>query len=224
VGNEEYARANRSFGLTTLRNRHVVDIGGEQIHFKFRGKHGKMFDTSFADRRVATVLRKVEGLPGQHLLQFVDDAGEPHRIGSDDVNAYIREATGGDFSAKDFRTWAATVLAALALLESGETDETQKGQKGAIRRAIERVATRLGNTPTVCRQSYVHPEIIEGYLDGTLAKILANKVDEAATQEEGLSKAEQAVLRFLRKRIALRAEEAKKTETLSAALKNSLAA
>ena len=238
VGNEEYAQQNQSYGLTTLRREHVRP-GGNAVRFKFRGKHGKVFETTFQDRRVSAVLRRLEGLPGQQLLQFVDEEGGIHRVTSDDVNSYIREATGGDFSAKDFRTWAATVLAALALLET-EAATTQRAVKGNIRRAIERTAQRLGNTPTVCRQSYVHPEVIEGYLDGTLAKVLARKVGEAVEQaaeertaetrefgapvEAGLSWEEATVLKFLEKRIRARRKLERQTATLKDALEHSVAA
>ena len=144
VGNDEYARQNNSYGLTTLMNEHI-ELAGTRLRFSFRGKHGKTFDAEFADRRVAAVLRRLEGLPGQHLFQYINGSGEPHRITSDDINDYIREATGGDFTAKDFRTWAATVLAVLALLE--ESAEEGAEPKPVTHKAIKRVAARLGNTP-----------------------------------------------------------------------------
>ncbi len=199
VGNDTYVKQNKSYGLTTLRTRHV-DHEGHKLHFRFKGKSGQEFDTSLRDRRVETVMRRMEGLPGQHLFQFEDDDGEPHRIQSSDVNEYIRETMGEEFSAKDFRTWAATVFAALALLEY-ESADTKKAAQSNIKRAIEKVARRLGNTPTVCRKSYVHPEVIEGYLDGTLAGVLKRKVEEEIDDATDLSGEEKAVLRFLRRRI-----------------------
>lgn len=198
VGNDTYARQNKSYGLTTLREKHL-DYEGHTIRLHFKGKSGQEVDTTLRDRRVETVLRKMEGLPGQHLFQYLDEDGEPHRIQSADVNGYIRETMGEEFSAKDFRTWAATVLAALALLEY-EAAETKKVQQSNVKRAIERVARRLGNTPTVCRKSYVHPEVIDGYLDGTLAGVLKRKVEEEI-EDGDLTGDEKAVLRFLRRRI-----------------------
>jgi DNA topoisomerase-1 len=155
VGNDEYARQNQSYGLTTLLDEHI-ESAGARVRFSFRGKHGKLFEAEFNDRRVAAVLRRLEGLPGQHLFQFVDAAGDPHRITSDDINAYIREATGGDFTAKDFRTWAATVLAVTELCQL-EPATSETARKRGLAKAIRQVAARLGNTPAVCRSSYVHP-------------------------------------------------------------------
>ncbi|ESR23500.1 DNA topoisomerase IB [Lutibaculum baratangense] len=199
VGNDVYAKQNKSYGLTTLRQKHL-DYEGHTIRLHFTGKSGQEVDTTLRDRRVETVLRKMEGLPGQHLFKYVDEDGEPHRIQSADVNEYIRETMGEEFSAKDFRTWAATVFAALALLEY-EAAETKKVQQSNIKRAIERVSRRLGNTPSVCRKSYVHPEVIEGYVDGTLAKVLKRKVDEEIAEDDDLSADEKAVLKFLSRRI-----------------------
>jgi DNA topoisomerase-1 len=198
VGNEEYARQNQSFGLTTLRDEHVARVGSK-VRFSFRGKHGKPFVAEVSDRRVAAILRRLEGLPGQHLFQFVDD-GEPHRITSDDVNAYIRDATRADFSAKDFRTWAATVLAVVELAKL-VPEEGARAKAKNLARAIREVSARLGNTPAVCRASYVHPHILSSYLDGTLP--LAASLAEALADGdgEGLLSAERSVLRLLRRRL-----------------------
>jgi DNA topoisomerase-1 len=170
------------------------------VRFAFRGKHGKLFEAEFSDRRVAAVLRRLEGLPGQHLFQFVDEAGAAHRVTSDDINAYIREATGGDFTAKDFRTWAATVLAVIELSQL-ETATGETAKKRGLAKAIKQVAARLGNTPTVCRSSYVHPEVLASYLDGTLPVQKALVEESADANGIGLTSNERAVLRFLRRRI-----------------------
>ncbi|MDP9049385.1 MAG: DNA topoisomerase IB [Acidobacteriota bacterium] len=211
VGNDEYAKQNQSYGLTTLLGEHI-ESAGTRVRFSFRGKHGKFFEAEFSDRRVAAILRRLEGIPGQHLFQFIDESGEPRRITSDDVNAYIREATQGDFTAKDFRTWAATVLAAVEFCQIGPADSDTAGRRN-VASAVRSVARRLGNTPAVCRTSYIHPEILSSYADGTLLA-LAHKLEdpdlEAAT---GLFESERSVLRFLRRR--LKQQEMRPQPTLS---------
>jgi DNA topoisomerase-1 len=220
VGNDEYARNNQSYGLTTLRDEHI-ESAGARVRFGFRGKHGKLFEAEFSDRRVAAILRRLEGLPGQHIFQFLDEAGRPHRIGSDDINRYIREATGGDFTAKDFRTWAATVLAAIELTRLGAA-ESDASRKRNVAKAIKVVAGRLGNTPAVCRSSYVHPEVIEGYLDGSLTRAFHPPGEE---DEAGVFAAERAVLRFLRGRLNTpKAEQRRPQPGLADALTLSIAA
>lgn len=164
VGNEEYARENKSFGLTTMQDRHV-DVKGSKLRFRFRGKSGRQHEVDVTDRRVAKIVLKLQDLPGQDLFQYVDDEGDPHNITSQDVNEYLREITGEDFTAKDFRTWAGTVLAAIALSAAGEF-ETKKQAKANIKNAIEAVAKILGNTPAICRQCYIHPFVLETYLNG----------------------------------------------------------
>jgi DNA topoisomerase-1 len=164
VGNDDYARQNDSYGLTTLRNRHVA-IDGTQLRFQFKGKSGKKWSVAIRDRRVAKVIKACQELPGQELLQYIDEAGACQDVTSADVNAYLQEITGKDITAKDFRTWAGTVLAALALRELEGFDSDAKAKKN-IRTAIEQVASRLGNTPTICRKCYVHPELISSYLEG----------------------------------------------------------
>jgi DNA topoisomerase-1 len=171
VGNDEYAQANKSFGLTTLRKRHV-DLHGAAAEFEFRGKSGKMHKTGIHDRRLAALIRRCEELPGQRLFQFVDHDGHRHAISSHDVNAYIREATGGPFSAKDFRTWAGTLRCAQALAQAGPA-ENQGQAKRIVSACVKQVASTLGNTPAVCRSSYIHPTVFEHYASGALAERLA---------------------------------------------------
>lgn len=189
VGNSEYARTNKSFGLTTMRNRHV-DIVGSSVSFDFRGKSGKRHKIRIADRRLARVLKACRDLPGYELFQYLDADGTRHRIDSGDVNDYLREITGEDFTAKDFRTWAGTVLAATALAEEPPpTSET--AAKRQVAEIVRHVAERLGNTPAVCRKCYVHPEIITAFHDGRL-QLHMPEVDET-----GLRPEEQAVAAFL---------------------------
>ncbi len=207
VGNEEYARQNRSYGLTTLRNRHV-EVNGAKLEFHFRGKGGKLHRVGVRDRRLARVIRHLQELPGQELFQYVDESGQRHSIQSDDVNAYLRVISGQDFTAKDFRTWAGTVLTALAFVAVGAFESQTQARRQVVR-AIEIVAARLGNTPAVCRKCYVHPGVIESYLDGTLLASLCNRVNEVAAEQAGaLSGDEARVLELLRGRLAREAEAA----------------
>jgi DNA topoisomerase-1 len=199
VGNDEYARENRSFGLTTLRDRHV-DVNGDRITFRFRGKGGRVHDVEIEDPRVARVIRRCEDLPGQDLFQYVDEDGAPVDVTSDDVNDYIREAAGDEFTAKDFRTWTGTVLAAWTLDELAGGETPPKKQLVA---AIESVARELGNTPAVCRACYVHPDVIDAHLEGTLTAGLARKAGQALTRDRHrLSPQEAAVLAFLERKLA----------------------
>lgn len=195
VGNEEYARRNRSFGLTTLRERHV-DVTGERIHFHFRGKSGKQRTVDVRDRRLAAVVRRCQSLPGQELFQYVDADGSLCTIESGDVNAYLREISGDDFTAKDFRTWAGTVLAATALrrvpLASTKT-ATKTEAKRHVVEAIAATAERLGNTPAVCRKCYVHPAVLDAFVEGTLARVRAG----ARARNRGLTRDEAIVLALL---------------------------
>ena len=201
VGNEEYARANRSYGLTTMRDRHAR-IDGTQVKFRFRGKSGKEYQVGVRDRRVAAVVKRSQELPGQHLFQYVDEDGVRRTIDSDDVNEYIREATGEDFTAKDFRTWAGTLLAATAL-KAAESVDSQAAAKRVVVKAIEGVARKLGNTPAVCRRCYVHPAIIESYMDGTMIHALKERAEgELATSAGEFDEDETAVLELLQKRLA----------------------
>ena len=200
VGNDEYARENRSFGLSTLRNRHV-DVRGESITFSFRGKSGKEHEIGLRDRRLARLIRQCQEIPGQELFQYYDDDGTRVDVTSGDVNDYLREISGDDFTAKDFRTWAGTVAAAMALQEFLEIDD-DAGRKKAVVSAIEAVAEQLGNTPTVCRACYVHPEVIERYLDGTMVDALSRRARGVGRGSHALRAEEAAVLGLLQARLA----------------------
>jgi DNA topoisomerase-1 len=200
VGNDEYARENKSFGLTTMQKRHV-DVEGARIMFRFRGKGGKLSDVGVRDPRVARVLRRCEELPGQPLFQYVDDDGAVEDVDSDDVNDYLREVTGEGFTAKDFRTWSGTVLAAWALEDLGEAGSPTQAKRNVVR-AVESVAKSLGNTPAVCRSCYVHPDVIEAHLDGSLARGLAKAAERRLARNlRGLTPQEAAVLALLRVRL-----------------------
>ena len=182
VGNDKYARQNRSFGLTTLRNRHA-SVRGSTIRLRFRGKSGKEVETEVTDRRVARVVKQLQELPGQELFTYLTEDGERHSVSSEDVNNYLRETTGGDYTAKDFRTWAGTVLAATALRALHGFESEAEARHNVVR-AIDRVARRLGNTRSVARRSYVHPAIVDSYIDGSLGLTLSRQV---AVQEAVLS-------------------------------------
>jgi DNA topoisomerase-1 len=200
VGNDEYTRANRSFGLTTLQDRHV-EISGSNLRFEFRGKSGKTHIVSLSDRRLARIVLRCQGLPGEDLFQYVDDEGVRQTVGSGDVNDYIREISGQDFTAKDFRTWAGTILAVAALTELG-TWASQRQAKSNVLRAIDRVAEQLNNTRAICRKYYVHPAVFETYLAGTMLESLQNGTKEAASKaaaKRDLSAEETAVVRLLAK-------------------------
>ena len=213
VGNDEYARLNRSFGLTTLRDRHAR-IDGAAVRFRFRGKSGLTHEVSLRDRRLAGVVRRCQELPGQELFQFVDDDGEVRDVASDDVNDYLREASGGDFTAKDFRTWAGTVLAYRAL-RALQTGDGERAVKRNVVEAIRRTADRLGNTPAVARGSYVHPAILDAYLDGSIRGALVEVAEEQATPPTSATPSEeQAVRALLRQRLE---EDAARSSNGSAA-------
>jgi DNA topoisomerase I len=202
VGSDEYARTNKSYGLTTLKNRHV-DVSGSTLKFNFKGKSGKVWKLNMRDRRIAKVIRACQDLPGQELFQYVDDDGEARDVTSSDVNDYLREITGDDITAKDFRTWHGTVLAALALSEFQRFD-SEAGAKRNIRDAIQRVAARLGNTPTICRKCYVHPEILSTYVEGSLLLEVKEKVEQELREDlADLQPEEVAVLTLLRSRLSL---------------------
>jgi DNA topoisomerase-1 len=205
VGNSEYARANGSFGLTTLRDRHV-EVEGGTVRFAFRGKSGVRHRIDVRDRRLAQVVRRCRDLPGQELFQYVDDGGATRAVDSADVNEYLREAAGEEFTAKDFRTWAGTVLAARALEEFRAFDSEAQARRNVVA-AVESVAKRLGNTPSVCRKCYVHPAVVDAYLDGTLLESLGRRVERELTGRLGeLGPEEAAVLAFLQERLRRDAE------------------
>jgi len=187
VGNEEYRKENGSFGLTTLRNRHV-DVIGSEVRFTFRGKSGKHHRVELQDRRLARIIKRFLEIPGQELFQYLDEKGEPRAVESADVNDYLQEIGGEDFTAKDFRTWSGTILAARFLRESVAAQDTQAAKKELVR-AIARVADELGNTPAVCKKGYIHPAVIAAYLAGAL-KPISQKEDEdpykLSAEERGL--------------------------------------
>jgi DNA topoisomerase-1 len=200
VGNDEYAKEYGSFGLTTLRDRHV-EIDGGLIRFKFRGKSGVVHEIDVRDRRLAKIVQACHDLPGQELFQYVDDDGEIRDVESDDVNEYLREVAGDDFTAKDFRTWAGTVLAALALKEF-ESFDSETQAKRNVMAAIKSVARKLGNTPAVCRACYVHPRVIDAYLQGTMLDAMRRRAAEAMSHVHALGPEEAAVLALLQRRLA----------------------
>ncbi len=172
IGNDEYAKSNRSFGLTTLQDRHV-EISGSSMRFEFRGKSGKTHSVSLSDRRLAKIVRRCQEIPGEDLFQYLDEDGVRQTISSGDVNDYLREVSGQEFTAKDFRTWSGTKLAVSALTEMGECT-SQRQIKSNILRAIDSVAEQLNNTRAVCRKYYVHPCVFEAYTAGTMLQILQN--------------------------------------------------
>lgn len=195
VGNIAYAKENKSYGLTTLQARHVK-VQGAELRFHFKGKSGKLWDLSVRDRRVARIVKTCQELPGQHLFQYLDEAGERQTVTSADVNDYLKAVSGSDITAKDFRTWTGTVLAAMALAELGGCD-SPAGAKKTLTRAIKQVSARLGNTPTICRKCYVHPEILAAYLEGALRLELQPDQGRPAEEIEHLRPEEAAVLAFL---------------------------
>lgn len=214
VGNEQYARHNKSFGLTTLRDRHAHIDGGE-VEFRFRGKSGVQHAVRVDDPRLARIIRRMRDLPGQELFQYVDDDGEQRTVGSADVNDYLREITGEDFTAKDFRTWSGTLLAAMALQEYEKFDSEAQAKKNVVR-AIESVAERLGNTPSICRKCYVHPTVIESYLDGTMLQAMRARAREEMSEDlHALSPEEAAVLALLQERLHAAAPRRGKTRKRS---------
>ncbi|HVW78923.1 MAG TPA: DNA topoisomerase IB [Alloacidobacterium sp.] len=198
VGNEEYARNNHSYGLTTMRNRHV-EVDGATVIFKFQGKSGIRHAIDINDRRLAKIIRRCQDLPGYELFQYVDSEGEQHSIDSADVNEYLREISQQDFTAKDFRTWAGTVLASMALRELEVFTSETEAKKNVVQ-AIKQVAARLGNTPSVCRKCYVHPAVLDCYLMGALKCASKRRRKQAADEAEMLLREEAALMRLLRQR------------------------
>jgi DNA topoisomerase-1 len=201
VGNEEYARLNRSFGLTTLRERHA-SVRGSTIRFRFRGKSGRVHEVGLHDRRLAGVVRRCRDLPGQELFQYLDEEGEPVDIRSDDVNDYLRSIAGaGEVTAKDFRTWAGTVLAYRALRALDEPATAGEAKRNVVA-AMRDTADRLGNTAAICRSSYVHPVIVEAYLDDRLRVALLGAAETTGSTPAGTSRKEElAVARLLERRL-----------------------
>ncbi|HKH46569.1 MAG TPA: DNA topoisomerase IB [Thermoanaerobaculia bacterium] len=201
VGNREYMKQNNSFGLTTLRDGHV-DIEGSKIRFEFRGKSGKDHSVEIQDRRLARVVKQCRDLPGQTLFQYLDDDGAQQKVLSEDVNAYLKEISGEDFTAKDFRTWGGTVLMLAALLDIGVC-ESEKEANRAVVQAVKDVAANLGNRPAICRKYYIHPLLIETFVQGELVDALAEVVEESQDDgaSNGLRKLEAQVLGLLRARV-----------------------
>jgi DNA topoisomerase-1 len=208
VGNADYVKQNKSYGLTTLRDPHVKVEGGE-LRFQFKGKSGKTWKLQVKDRRIARIVKACQDLPGQDLFQYLDENSAQQSVTSADVNAYLKEITGRDITAKDFRTWAGTVLAALALKEFEEFDSEAKAKKN-IRAAIEKVSGRLGNTPSICRKCYVHPEVFSSYMDGELLLEVKEEIETELREDlPSLKPEEAAVLTLLQERLS---REVKKQE------------
>lgn len=202
VGNEEYARENKSYGLTTMRNKHVR-VDGSTITFDFQGKSRVHHTVSLQDRRLARIIKRCEELPGYELFQYVDADGTTHSIDSSDVNEYLREITGQHFTAKDFRTWAGTVLACDLLRELGPFENETQAKKNIVQ-AIKSVAEKLGNTPSVCRKCYVHPAVLEAYLGGITAQEAKKEIEEEiAEHEDALHKEEKLLVELLQQRALL---------------------
>jgi DNA topoisomerase-1 len=198
VGNEEYARTNDSYGLTTLRNEHV-EVDGTELRFHFRGKSGKACEVDVRDRRLARIVKQCQELPDQNLFEYVEEDGSLHEVGSADVNEYLRQVTGQDFTAKDFRTWAATVMAFTALRDCEDCDTVAAAKRNVVA-AVKAAAARLNNTPAVCRKSYIHPAVLETYLDQAQRAVLRDCPDEELVEAlERLEPDERAVLAFLRR-------------------------
>jgi DNA topoisomerase-1 len=208
VGNDEYARLNRSFGLTTLKDRHAR-VTGSRIRFRFRGKSGLQHEVGLRDRRLATVVKRCQELPGQELFQYVGEDGEPRDITSDDVNAYLRDASGADVTAKDFRTWAGTVLAYRALRALDPPPDDRSTKRNVVE-AVRITADRLGNTPAVARRSYVHPAVLEAYMDGAIGSALLEAAEGGPKPPSATDATEEAdVVELLQQRLELDARRAK---------------
>ncbi len=200
IGNDQYAKENKSFGLTTMRDRHA-DIHGSTVTFTFSGKSGIEQEINLQDRRLANIVKRCQDVPGQELFQYRDEDGKRQSVGSDDVNAYLKEITGEDFTAKDFRTWAGTMLAAEALA-GFEAFDSDSAAKSNVVQAIEVVAARLGNTRAICRKCYVHPAVIDAYLEGDTVETIRQRADEElADNLPDLPPEEAAVLMLLHDRL-----------------------
>jgi DNA topoisomerase-1 len=204
VGNTEYARENKSYGLTTMRNKHV-DVEGSTLRFTFQGKSRVHHTIDVQDRRLARIVKRCMDIPGYELFQYLDGEGEPHTIDSADVNEYLQEISGEHITAKDFRTWAGTVLACMMLQEAEPFESDTQGKKTVLR-AIESVASRLGNTPSVCRKCYVHPAILDCYMKGEMAHTVQHRIEEEiADSTHPLRPEEAAVLQLLEQRLEAQA-------------------
>ena len=200
VGNDQYAKKNSSFGLTTLRDRHV-DIEGDKVQFEFRGKSGVDHEIELHDRRLANVIKQCQDIPGYEIFKYYDESGDRHFVNSEDVNEYLQQITQQEFTAKDFRTWAGTLLTAIELNELGEFNSETEAKKNVVR-AIKNTAKQLGNRPATCRKYYVHPAITEAYHDGTLLENMSD-LDKSESQIEGLNPEEEVVLEIIKQEIPL---------------------
>lgn len=200
VGNEEYARQNQSYGLTTMRNKHV-EVDGSTVTFHFQGKSRVQHTVDITDRRLARIVQRCQDIPGYELFQYVDNDGTHHSVDSADVNEYLREIAGQEFTAKDFRTWAGSVLACEMLWEF-EKFESETEAKRNVVQAIKQVATRLGNTPSVCRKCYVHPVVLDCYMSGAMLEGVKRQVqEEEAGEPAALRRQEEALLKLLRRQV-----------------------
>lgn len=209
VGNTEYARENHSYGLTTMRGRHV-QVNGSTVTFKFQGKSGVRHTIDINDRRLARIVQRCQDIPGYELFQYVDSEGVPHTIDSADVNEYLREISNQDITAKDFRTWAGTVLACMTLRQFQTFESITQAKKNVVQ-AIKSVAARLGNTPSVCRKCYVHPAVLESYLSGAMIRTLEQQAEQESDDlSEALRQEELALIRLLRQGPALAGAGAEK--------------
>ncbi len=215
VGNDEYARENHSFGLSTMRDQHVT-VRGSAMRFEFRGKGGKHHSIAVQNKRLAKIVKRCQELPGQKLFQCIHLDGKREDVKSEDVNEYLREISGEDFTAKDFRTWAGTVLALTALKEL-ETFATQTQAKKNLAQAIESVAQKLGNTPAICKKCYVHPAVFASYLDGSMLDGVKQRIEPGKTPVSKLRPEEAVVLNLLQRRLG------QEKEPLEKILKRSLA-
>jgi DNA topoisomerase-1 len=218
VGNEEYANNNRSYGLTTMLDRHAK-VNGSKVQFRFRGKSGKNHIIEVRHPHLAKIVKNCQDLPGQELFQYINDDGTQEDVKSEDVNEYLRQIVGGDFTAKDFRTWSGTVLAAMALSELRKFDTKAQAKKNIVT-AIERVAKRLGNTPAICRKCYIHPAVIDSYLDGaTLNTVRQRAEHQLRTSVSRLRPEEASVLTLLQQRVSGEANGSLLRNQLRASLK-----
>ncbi|HEY1951800.1 MAG TPA: hypothetical protein VGG76_03250, partial [Gemmatimonadaceae bacterium] len=207
IGSDEYRKANKSFGLTTLRRRHVAVVGSE-LRFEFRGKSGIQHAVSVTDKRIARIVQRCQELRGEELFKYLDDEGKRQEVDAEDVNAYLQEVTGRDITAKDFRTWAGTMLAAEALRAMGPAETKREAERNIVA-AVDMTAKRLGNTRSVCRKYYIHPVLIEAYLEGS---VLPPQPDRQWSKRKAkgpvLRQHETEVLSFLKARIKPKARRA----------------
>jgi DNA topoisomerase-1 len=207
IGTDEYAKANNSYGLTTMRRRHVA-VAGAKVDFEFRGKSGIEHSVSITDRRIARIVQRCQELPGWELFKYIDDEGRKQSVEASDINDYLREITGREVTAKDFRTWAGTMLAAEALREMGPAETKKQAEKNIVV-AVDRTKARLGNTRSVCRKYYIHPVLIEAYLEGDVLQPIGEKEWKPRGETAGkLRRHEEETLAFLTARVERRAAAA----------------